>query len=167
MNRSGTGAPPRRHLLSPQAESLEADGAASVTEVVSMVAWRHDDTPHLSESIIDFPTTSTEDWLAQGHEALTPAEAAKRIGVSVSTLRRELFTAPPLDDDGPLHVVSELRGQQFTAWKITEGRRVRWQIYLLGTKSRRSNGHGDLIAELRTQVEPSKKARSRWWPFGR
>ncbi len=131
-----------------------------------MVAWRQDDTPQLTETVIDFPTTSAQDWLAQGHEALTPKEAAKRLGVSETTLRRELFASPPIEEDGTIHIVAELRGRQFTAWRINDGGRVRWRIYLLGPK-RTTNGHDAVVTHLRTQMGQKRRGVRRLWPFGR
>jgi hypothetical protein len=134
-----------------------------------MVAWREDETPRLNETIIDFPTLSVEDWMAQGHEPLTPAQAAKRLGVSLSTFRRQLIAARPAHGAETLHFVGEFRGQQFTAWRVLDGRRLRWQVFLLGRQPQAVQGHELRIAELRSRMatRPEPERKRRWWHFGR
>jgi hypothetical protein len=124
--------------------------------------------PPLPGAVADFRTTTPEAWLSQGHEPLSVREAAGRVGVSETTMRRRLRERTPRT--GATTTLTEARGMRFTARRSDARHGRRWTVYLLGPAVGSAHGGPGSVAELRSRMVADETASHdghRWWRFAR
>jgi hypothetical protein len=122
----------------------------------------------LPGNVVDFPTIAPETWLAHGHEPLSVREAALRLGVSESTMRRRLRERTP--NSGTATTLAELKGMRIAAHRIEVRFGRSWTVYLLGPAFASSQGGPAPVAELRSRMvadEAAAQGGHHWWRFGR
>jgi hypothetical protein len=124
--------------------------------------------PSLPGAVADFRTMTPETWLAQGHEPLSVREAARRVGVSETTMRRRLRERTPRT--GATTALTEAHGTRFAAQRSDARYGRRWTVYLLGPAGGLAHGGPGSVAELRSRMVADEAASTdghRWWRFAR
>lgn len=81
------------------------------------------------ERVLPFPTFTREEWLSLD-AALTWDQAAARLEVSRSALRRALYAARATAGPDPLNLEGVCNGQRFHAERRVARRGVAWRFYL-------------------------------------
>jgi hypothetical protein len=111
----------------------------------------------LTESVVDFPTTAA-DWDGPADRGpFNVDQAAKELGVSVSTLRRRISKR-----ESP--VGGEVNGLRFSAHRWHAGNRLRWSVFILGSaeESHAEQAIRSLREQAHERAEVPNRKRS-WW----